>query len=229
MKDKIDYKKITAKELFENSKNSKRSKTKASDIGVRVGLLLLFPYIVWLSKYNNDYVKTIHNKVIHLNFDGIMLTLHNLFSNANLIVHEAGHGVCYILHCPQFFTAMNGTNFQLLLPLFFIYYYHKRDNNILVGLGFIWLAQNLIYVAWYMSYAQTPNAYPFFLGEGTHDFWYMFSELGVLKYDWLISGIFRTIAVIILYGAYFYLLFASFFQSNPKKISSTPKSQYPYE
>ena len=108
MKEKIDYSDVTAKELFENSQNTKavKIKTKPSDMAVRFGLLLLFPYVLWLSKYNNDYVKTIHGKVMNLNFDGIMLAFHNLISNANMIVHEAGHGVCYILPCPQFFTAL---------------------------------------------------------------------------------------------------------------------------
>lgn len=217
MKEKNDYSAITAQELFENSKSSKRTKvkTKASDMAVKVGLLLLLPYVIWLSKYDDEYVKTIHNKAMNLNFDGIMLAFHNLISNANMIVHESGHGVCYIFHCPQFFSALNGTIFQLALPLFFIYYYFKRENSVLVGLGFIWLAQNLIYVAWYMSYSQTPNLYPFFLGgDAIHDFWYIFSQLGVLEYDWLISGFVRVVAVIMLLSAYFYLVFIAFMKSS---------------
>lgn len=217
MKRDIDYSKLTAKELFEDSQENKdkKVKTKPDDIAVRVGLILLFPYVLWLSKFNDDYVKTIHNQIIHFNFDGIMLTFHNLISNANMIVHEAGHGVCYILPCPQFFTALNGTLFQLALPLLFIYYYYKRENSILVGLGVIWLAQNLIYVAWYMSYSQTPNIYPFFLGgDAIHDFWYIFSELGVLEYDWLISGFVRFVAVVLLLGAYLYLLLIAFIKNH---------------
>lgn len=217
MKENPKYEEMNAKELFDIHRDIKsvKAKTRPTDIGVRVGLMLLFPYVLWLSKYNNDYVKTIHNKVIHLNFDGTMLSLHNLISNANMIVHEAGHGVCYLLPCPQFFTALNGTLFQLALPMIFIYYYYKRKNKIVTGLGFIWLAQNLVYVAWYMSYSQTPNLYPFFLGgDATHDFWYIFSQLGVLEYDWLISGFVRVVAIIIMFSAYFYLLFMAFIQNT---------------
>lgn len=189
--------------------------TKASDLGVRVALLLLMPYIFWLSKYDAEYVASIHRKVIHLNFDGVMLSFHNLINGANMIVHEAGHGVCYLLPCPQFLTFMNGTLFQLALPIIFIYYYYKRDNKILAGLGSVWLAQNLIYVAWYMSYSQTPNLYPFFLGgSATHDFWYIFSQLGVLEYDWLISGFVRAVAVMLLLSSYVYLLYISFLQNS---------------
>jgi len=214
MKKSIDYEKITSKEMFE----SQTTKTKPSDTAVKVGLLLLLPYVMWLSKYSAEYVKSIQGQVMHLNFDGIMLAFHNLISNANMIVHEAGHGVCYLIGCPQMITVFNGTLLQLALPLLFIYWYKKRSNDLFVGLGFIWLAQNLIYVSWYMSYAQTPNLYPFFLGGDNtiHDFWYIFSEFGVLKYDGIISGFVRFIAVTILYGAYLYLLFLAFIKNYKK-------------
>jgi len=205
--------------MFKRStKSTDKELSKLSDTAVKVGLLLLLPYIMWLSRYSDSYVESVQNRAIHLNYDGVMLTLHNLFTSANLIVHESGHGVCYLLSCPEFFTFINGTLFQLALPIFVIFYYRKRLNTLGVGLGFMWLAQNLIYVAWYMSYAQTPNKYPFFLGgSATHDFWYMFSQLGVLEYDWLIAGVVRTIAILMLLSSYFYLLYSAYF-ANIKPI-----------
>ncbi len=216
MKKDNSWQNITAEEMLEHSRRQKEETlTKPSDLAVRIGLLLLMPYILWLSKYNGSYVASIHKKAVHLNFDGVMLTFHNLINGANMIVHEAGHGICYLLPCPQFFTFLNGTLFQLTLPIIFIYYYYKRENKILAGLGSVWLAQNLVYVAWYMSYAQTPNLYPFFLGgSAIHDFWYIFSQLGVLEYDWLISGFVRVVAVILLFCSYMYLLYISFLQKN---------------
>ncbi|MGB5964264.1 MAG: hypothetical protein WBF77_04655 [Sulfurimonadaceae bacterium] len=216
MKQDNDWQDISAKEMFERTRqNKKEISTKAGDLGVRVGLLLLMPYIIWLSQYNDSYVAGIHGKAIHFNFDGIMLTLHNLFSNANMLIHESGHGLCYLLPCPQFFMALNGTLFQLALPMLFIYYYYKRGNRLLSGLGSVWLAQNLVYVAWYMSYAQTPNRYPFFLGgNAIHDFWYIFSQLGVLEYDWFISGFVRAVAVMLLLGSYMYLLYIAFLKNE---------------
>ena len=204
--------------MLERSRTERESSTtKSNDLAVRIGLLLLMPYIIWLSKYNDTYVASIHKKVIHLNFDGVMLSFHNLINGANMIVHEAGHGICYLLPCPQFFTSLNGTLFQLALPIIFIYYYYKRENRILAGLGSIWLAQNLVYVAWYMSYSQTPNLYPFFLGgSAIHDFWYIFSQLGVLEYDWLISGFVRALAVVLLLSSYVYLLYIAFFQNSKR-------------
>ena len=205
-------------EMLNFSKKSSKRMDKATDIGTRIGILLLFPYVVWLSKYSNLYVASIHNKVVSFNFDGIMLMFHNLLMGGNMIVHEAGHGICYLLPCPQFLTALNGTLFQLALPIFFIFYYQKKRNPLVSTLGYLWLAQNLVYVAWYMSYAQTPNLYPFFLGgSAIHDFWYMFSQMGVLEYDWLISSLVRIVAVVILLGAYMHLLYLSFLKNRPKR------------
>ena len=185
----------------------------------KVAVMLLFPYIVWLSKYNEAYTSQVNGKAISMNFDGVMQMLHNLMANANMLIHESGHGVCYIIGCPDFIMFINGTIFQLALPIIFIYIYMYKNKNIIIAtIGVMWLAQNLVYVAWYMSYSQTPNKYGFFLGDGaTHDFWWLFSYLGVLEYDWLISSIVKIIAVVLLYGAYFYLVFLVFFKSDIKK------------
>ena len=220
MKSYKEYEKLSVKEMFEHNKKSQKSSlTEPTDLGVRAALLLLMPYIFWLSKYNDTYVASIHNRPIHFNFDGIMLAFHNLISNANMIIHESGHGICYILSCPQFVTALNGTLFQLALPVLFIFYYYKRSNMTLVGLGGMWLAQNLIYIAWYMSYAHQPRRYPFFLGgDAIHDFWYIFSQLGILEYDWLIAGVTRFIAVTLLLGSYLYLLYIAFLKDRKPKL-----------
>ena len=219
MKKRVDWDALTPKEMFERSK--KRGTQYSKDFGesaVKIGLLLLMPYIFWLTTYSDSYVETLQGQPLHLDFEGVMLTLHNLFTSANLIVHESGHGICYLLSCPEMLMFLNGTLFQLALPAFVIYYYHRRGQVLGVGLGALWLAQNLIYVAWYMSYAQTPNKYPFFLGgSAIHDFWYIFSHLGVLEYDWLIAGIVRSIAVILLLGSYSYLLYNTFIKTKVKK------------
>jgi hypothetical protein len=202
--------------MLELSRSHKKSKP--SDAAVRIGILLLLPYVLWLSKYNDAYVASIHGKIIHLNFDGVMQSFHNLLNSANMIVHEAGHGVCYLFACPELITALNGTVFQLLLPIIFIYYYCRRENSVLVGLGGIWLAQNLVYVAWYMSTSHTPQRYPFFIpGADKHDFWFIFRELGVYEYDWLISGFVRVIAVLLLLYSYGYLLYIAFLKNENRQ------------
>ncbi len=216
MKKEDDLKELSVKKLSEHGKS--HNKSRPSDTAVRIGILLLLPYVLWLSKYNNTYVASIHGKMIHLNFDGVMQSFHNLLNSANMIVHEAGHGVCYLFACPELITALNGTVFQLLLPMIFIYYYYKRENSVLTGLGGIWLAQNLVYVAWYMSTSHMPKRYPFFIpGADQHDFWFIFREMGVYEYDWLISGSVRVIAVLLLLASYGYLLYIAFLKNENRR------------
>ena len=44
----------------------------------------------------------------------------------------------------MFITTINGTIFQLALPVIFIFYYRKKD-ILLTHIGYMWLAQNLAY------------------------------------------------------------------------------------
>ncbi|WP_345974501.1 hypothetical protein [Sulfurimonas sp. HSL3-7] len=216
MKKEDNLKELSVEKMLERSRSHQKSKP--SDTAVRIGILLLLPYVLWLSKYNDAYVASIHGKMIHLNFDGVMQSFHNVLNSANMIVHEAGHGVCYLFACPELITALNGTVFQLLLPMIFIYYYYKRENSIVMGLGAIWLAQNLVYVAWYMSTSHTPQRYPFFIpGADKHDFWFIFREVGVYEYDWLISGAVRVIAVVLLLVSYGYLLYIAFLKNESRR------------
>lgn len=195
---------------------AKSTVTRPDDPAVKVAVLLSFPYVLWLSRFSDAYVEQIHGLPITMNFDGILLMLHNLMQNGNMIIHEAGHGICYLIGCPPFLTAMNGTNFQLLLPLFFIVYYYRRHNVLLMGVGGMWLAQNLIYVAWYMSTAHFPGKYPDFLGNDNamHDFRYLFTRLGVLDYSELIAGMTRLVAVSLLFASWGFLVRLSFFPSQ---------------
>lgn len=210
---------LSAAEIIEltNRQTSEHSVTKPTDFAIIVALLLIFPYLLWLCKFNEAYTASLLHQPLAFDYNGIMQRFHYLLQNGNMIVHEAGHGVCYLLPCPQFLTAMNGTNFQLALPLFFMVYYYRKHDKFLVAVGGIWLAQNLVYVAWYMSTAPFPHKYPFFLGnkDSIHDFWYMFGELGVLEYSSLIAGFTRFIAIIMLLGFWGYLIKLSFFPSNP--------------
>lgn len=211
---------ISTEEMLEHARQQKAIPkiTRPGDLGVRMGLLLLLPYVVWLSRYNEKYVSTIHGKIVHFNFDGVILSIHKVLNSANIIVHEAGHGICHLLPCPQFLSALNGTLFQLLLPMIFSYYYFKRKNSVLGTLGFTWLGQNLVYVSWYMSTSHMPKKYPSFIpGADIHDFWYIFSQMGVLEYDWLFSGIVRTLAIMMLWGSYGYLLYIAFIKSETKQ------------
>ncbi len=130
------------------------------------------------------------------------------------IVHEAGHGVCYILPCPQFLMVINGTLFQWIFPLGIAYYYKKQGNQIAFYMGLFILGISMDYTAWYMATAHEGlhlPAHKSFLGvDALHDFNYIFSTLGVLAYESLISGVTRVIAYLLMIGSVIAMFFEAF-------------------
>ena len=130
------------------------------------------------------------------------------------IIHEGGHGVCYILPCPKFMMISMGTIFQWLFPLGIAYYYKKRGNQIVFLIGLFILGISMDYTAWYMSTAHEGAILPAhksFLGvDALHDFHYIFSSLGVLGYESLISGITRAMAYLLMLGSVIGMFFEAF-------------------
>ena len=136
------------------------------------------------------------------------------------IVHEGGHGVCYILPCPRFVMVAMGTLFQWLFP-FGIAYYYKRKNNMMASyIGLFILGISMDYTAWYMSTAHegaiVPAAKSFLGVDGYHDFNYIFTALGVLQYESFISGMTKVVSVILMVGALIAMFFEAFSNKGEK-------------
>ncbi len=154
-----------------------------------------------------------------------LFALYQFLINQTLgIVHEGGHGICYILPCPEFFTALNGTLFQWFFPLGIALYYKKRGNIMAYTFGLFIFAISLDYTAWYMSTAHQGAFVPAsksFLGvDGYHDFYMIFSSLHLLEYDGVISSITKFFSVIIMFFALFRMFFEAF-------ATTTDKALYP--
>ena len=130
------------------------------------------------------------------------------------IVHEGGHGVCYILPCPKFVMVMNGTLFQWLFPLGVAYYYKKQKNYMAYYVGLFILGISLDYSSWYMSTAHQGaivTASKSFLGvDGLHDFNYMFTVLGLMPYESLISGFTKVVSMLLMTSALVAMFFEAF-------------------
>ena len=175
-------------------------------LGIFVLFLLLFPhYAPWEPSYQKS--------------DSLLQMVFNLYffvANQTLgIVHEGGHGVCYILHCPEFVTMANGTIFQLLFPGLIGYYYYKKGNAFAALIALFFVGFSLQYTAWYISTAHEGLVLPAhksFLGvDAIHDFNYMLSKMGLLSYESVIAGFTR-------FAAYFIMLISvigMFFDAFP--------------
>jgi hypothetical protein len=153
---------------------------------------------------------------------GIVESIFNLYQfivNQTLgIVHEGGHGVCYILPCPKFFMVINGTLFQWAFPLFIAYYYKKHGNIMAFYIGLFILGISMDYTAWYMSTAHEGAflpAHKSFLGvDALHDFHYIFTTLGVLGYESLISGITKVLGHLLMIGSVIGMFFETLANTN---------------
>ena len=130
------------------------------------------------------------------------------------IVHEAGHGVCYILPCPKFVMISMGTIFQWAFPLGIAYYYRKRGNTIVFLIGVFILGISLDHTAFYMSTAHEGAILPahksFFGVDALHDFHYIFSSLGVLAYASFIAGVVKLTAHLLMIGSVIGMFFEAF-------------------
>ncbi|MDQ1325551.1 MAG: hypothetical protein QG564_675 [Campylobacterota bacterium] len=134
------------------------------------------------------------------------------------IVHEGGHGVCYILPCPQFIMIAMGTLLQWGFPLGIAYYYKKQGNMMAFFAGLFILGISMDHTAWYMSTAHEGailSAHKSFLGvDAMHDFHYIFSTLGVMAYESLISGVTKVTGHLLMVGAVIGMFFEAFSNKN---------------
>ncbi|MDR0666964.1 MAG: hypothetical protein LBF71_06125 [Campylobacteraceae bacterium] len=142
------------------------------------------------------------------NFLKSFFILYNfIVNNTLLMVHESGHGVCYIAHCPKFITAINGTVFQLLFPYLLGFISKKRGNIFGFYIGLFFLGFSMQYTAWYISTAHEGlylSASKSFLGiDGYHDFNYILSVFNLVNFDWLISLVVKAGGYLIMFYACF--------------------------
>lgn len=173
-----------------------------------IALLLLFIGLITYEPYmNTRHTHSTFSNIFYLYFFVINQTLG--------IVHEGGHGICYVLPCPEFFTVINGTIFQLAFPLGVGYYYLKRGNKLLWHVGLFFLGFSMKYTAWYISTSRSSGlhvkAENSFLGvDGYHDFYYILDYLGILPYDTIISIFVNIIATLLLLYSLIKVLFSAF-------------------
>lgn len=170
-------------------------------------LLFLILYIQY-----KPYSHTVHTPSGVLEY--IFVLYQFIITQALGIIHEAGHGVCYILPCPKFVMISMGTIFQWAFPLGIAYYYRKRGNTIAFLIGLFILGISMDHTAWYMSTAHEGALLPAhksFLGvDALHDFHYIFSSLGVLGYESFISGLTKIIAHLLMIGSVVWMFFEAF-------------------
>ncbi len=151
-----------------------------------------------------------------------LFTLYFFIVNQTLgIVHEGGHGVCYILHCSEFITAANGTVFQLLFPFLVGYYYKRRGQLFIFLIGLFFLGVSLHNTAAYVLSADQGPYLPAsksFLGvDALHDFNFILSQLHILEYNKLFAGLLRFTAFALMIYSVGHMYILAFFSTKTLK------------
>jgi hypothetical protein len=109
-----------------------------------------------------------------------------LLDGANLIIHEVGHPL--FMAFGTFAGFLGGTIFQLFIPSAIFVYFILKQQLFSAGFGLFWIGENLVNISVYMKDA-TEMALPLVGWGAIHDWNWMFSELGILKYDQLIGNV----------------------------------------
>ncbi len=118
-----------------------------------------------------------------------------LIDNVNLIVHEAGHLLFSWLGNTA--SLWGGTIFQWLVPaLLATYFFFQRQTAGFVFCVFMFF-ENLLYTATYMADARAQVLPLVTVGGGggddaPHDWFRIFSSLGLLRYDVAIARLVRV-------------------------------------
>jgi len=117
-----------------------------------------------------------------------------LIDNVNLIFHEAGH--IFMSFLGTFLMILGGTIFEISIPLIVTFYFlaKKRPAGMMFGLW--WLSSALYGISIY-SRDSRAQILPLLGGDNvTHDWFYLLSKLGILKYDQVVGNFFIFLSIL---------------------------------
>ncbi len=185
----------------------------------RVPFWFVLIFFLLYLKYR-PYEQTAHT--IHGLFEYIFTLYHFVINQTIGIVHEAGHGVCYLLPCPTFMMVLNGTLFQWLFPFGVAWYYKKHHNMTGWWLGLFVLGISMDYTAWYVSTAPqsayVPAAKSFLGVDGLHDFHYILTTLGLLAYSGTIAMALKILSLLVMFRSVFGLFSIAYGQNTTRRV-----------
>ncbi len=117
-----------------------------------------------------------------------------LIDNVNLIVHEGGHLLFGWLGSTL--GLWGGTLLELLVPLALTVYFTFQRHTTATAFSTFFFFENFLYIATYMADARSQGLPLVAVGDasaGGHDWFRIFSSLGLLQHDRTIGGITRLV------------------------------------
>jgi len=125
-------------------------------------------------------------------------TAPGLIDNVDLIAHEAGHML--FSWFGEFLQVMGGTIGQLFVPIAFTVYFFLRREFFSSSVTLFWTGQNLFNISVYIRDAQAMALPLVSIGGGEdtiHDWNYLLSRFGLLRWDRQIGGLVYGLGLLI--------------------------------
>lgn len=114
--------------------------------------------------------------------------------NANLIVHEAGH--LLFSYLGQTLMIWGGTIFELFVPFALAVYFAWRRQPVGTAFCAFFFFENFLYIATYMADARAQQLPLVTVGDSDyveHDWFHIFTSLGLLQHDLQIAAFVRVV------------------------------------
>ncbi|MFH1440934.1 MAG: hypothetical protein ABIH18_02675 [Candidatus Omnitrophota bacterium] len=169
---------VQAKRIIDFLKEESINWCKGKNWLIRLPLLLWFGYIFIKHLFNPQYW--------------------GFLGSLDLCIHETGH----FIFSPfgDIIGVLGGTLFQCLVPiLLMIGFYTSQRDFFAISLCFGWLSVNLFNVSNYIADAQVmqlPLFNPLQDENMKHDWNYLLSKFGILKFDFVIAFFVKLLAIL---------------------------------
>jgi len=152
----------------------------------------------------------------YFTFYAITATQWHFIDTINLIFHEAGHTVTFFFG--QFISIASGSLFQILIPAVCCLYFYQQGQRYNASLLLFWVGQNVINVSIYARDA-TVMQLPLLGGDSVmHDWNYLLSAMGMLKFTPYIADIIFIVGIGILFCALCFSIINGTKQEKPQHL-----------
>jgi hypothetical protein len=134
----------------------------------------------------------------------------HFLDRVNLIAHEAGH--LLFGWFGEFIMVLGGTIGQLFVPAAFASYFYLRREFFSAAVTLFWTGQNFFNISVYAKDAQAMDLPLVSIGGGDaiHDWHYILTKLGLLRWDQAVGNMLYGIGVVIIIAAVVWAFYCSF-------------------
>src|SRR5688572_24928647 len=120
----------------------------------------------------------------------------SMFSGITLAFHEMGH--LLFSFAGHFIGSLMGSGMQVLIPIVAIVVLHRQEDYFGIAVGGFWLSFSLFELATYIGDARAMDL-PLvgFTSDPEHDWHYLLSTMGLLRFDTFFAVVTRVLATAI--------------------------------